>query len=472
MLIGWSTADVTPDRPVVLRGQFHTRISERVHDPLTATALALEADGAGGEDQAVMVSCDLVTVPGAIHERLREVLRPRLPDLDVGKLFLNGTHTHTGPTIQEGTYPQPGPGVMTATEYAELFVERVADAVTEAWQRRAPGGASWAYGHAVVGHNRRATYLDGHSEMYGRTDRPDFCCLEGYEDHGVDLLFTWGEQSDPTGLVVNLACPSQVTEGASFVSADFWHETRLELRKRFGEGLFVLPQCSAAGDQSPHLLVHKQAEQRMLELRGLTEREEIGRRIARTVEDLYDLAARCIESDPVLRHAVLTVGLPMRQVTEEEYQKALRQCEELEAQQPDPADLFATSRHFVMLRRNRRVVARYQQQQENPLFPVELHCLRLGDVAFATNPFELFLDFGLRIKARSKAVQTFVVQLASAGGQTDGTYLPTERAVAARSYGAEAVDNTVGPEGGQMIVERSLEALNAMWEDPSCAPRV
>jgi len=44
--------------------------------------------------------------------------------------------------------------------------------------------------------------------------------------------------------------------------------------------------------------------------------------------------------------------------------------------------------------------------------PVEIHVIRLGDMAIATNRFELYLDFGIRIKARSKAVQTFVVQLA------------------------------------------------------------
>jgi len=225
----------------------------------------------------------------------------------------------------------------------------------------------------------------------------------------------------------------------------------------------VMPQCSAAGDQSPHLLIHKQAEQRMLRLRGLTEREEIARRIVGSVEDVYPLAAVEIDSNPILRHEVLKVGLPMRRVTQEEYEKAARQCVELEAQQPDPGDLFATSHHFVMLRRNRRVMARYEQQDRNSFYEVELHCLRLGDIAIATNPFEYFLDYGLRIKARSKAVQTFVVQLASGGGQTDGTYLPTERAIAARSYGAEAVDNTIGPEGGQMIVDRSVEALDAMW---------
>ena len=53
---------------------------------------------------------------------------------------------------------------------------------------------------------------------------------------------------------MNVACPSQVGAG-SRISADFWHETRNELRSRLGEGLFVLPQCSAAGDQSPRVMV-------------------------------------------------------------------------------------------------------------------------------------------------------------------------------------------------------------------------
>ncbi|MBM3499196.1 MAG: hypothetical protein FJX74_11055 [Armatimonadetes bacterium] len=460
MLIGWSAADITPDRPTNLRGQFHTRISQYVNDPLTATALALE----GEEGQAVLVSCDLVGAPGVLAQRLHEMLRPRLPDLDVRKLVLNGTHTHTAPDITEGHYPPLGPEVMTPAEYADLFCARVADAVVEAWEARKPGGVSWAYGHAVVGHNRRASYLDGRSVMYGATEAPDFAGLEGYEDHGLDLLFTWDEAGALTGLIVNLACPSQETEGVSYTSADFWHETRVELRRRLGEGLFVLPQCSAAGDQSPHLLVHKQAEARMLELRGLTGREEIARRIGRGVEDVVDLAQRDILTDPILRHAVADIGLPIRRVTDEEHAQSQARVAELEAQPPDPNDAFARSHHFIMLRRNKKVIARYEEQDAKPLFDMELHCLRIDDIAIATNPFELFLDYGLRIKARSPAVQTFVVQIASAGPNSDGTYLPTARALAARSYGAEAVDNTVGPEGGQTLVEETLRTLGTLWE--------
>jgi len=94
---------------------------------------------------------------------------------------------------------------------------------------------------------------------------------------------------------------------------------------------------------------------------------------------------------------------------------------------------------------------------------MELHVIRLGDIAVATNRFELFLDFGLRIKARSNAMQTFLVQLAG-GNLPTGTYLPTERAVAAKSYGAEVSSSLVGPEGGQELVEKTVEEINRMWE--------
>ncbi|HJN18108.1 MAG TPA: hypothetical protein QGH10_21590, partial [Armatimonadota bacterium] len=357
------------------------------------------------------------------------------------------------------------PPVMSPTEYAEVFVERVADAVIDAWQRRAPGGVSWGLGHAVVGHNRRASYADGRSQMYGDTSLPDFWGMEGYEDHSLDLLFTWDAADALTGVIVNLACPSQVTENVSYVTADYWHEVRVDLARRLGDSVFVMSQCSAAGDQSPHLLVDKAAEKRMLELRGLTEREEIARRVGLSVEDVVELAACDIRRDPVLEHSLRKVNLPIRRVTDEEYETSRTTIEELEAENPDPKDSLASSRHFIMLRRNRTVVARYESQDAEPWREVELHCVRLGDIAFATSPFEYFLDYGLRIAARSRAVQTFVVQLASGGPDNDGTYLPTERAVAARSYGAEAVDSSVGPDGGQVIVEETLEALDAMWDD-------
>ena len=65
VLIGWASKDITPKRPVILHGQHHVRISQRVNDPLTVTALAIESTQG---EQAVMVSCDMVSVREVILE--------------------------------------------------------------------------------------------------------------------------------------------------------------------------------------------------------------------------------------------------------------------------------------------------------------------------------------------------------------------------------------------------------------------
>ena len=105
------------------------------------------------------------------------------------------------------------------------------------------------------------------------------------------------------------------------------------------------------------------------------------------------------------------------------------------------------------------MIARYAHQKQDPFFRAELHLLRLGDLAVATNPFELFVDYGLQIKARSPAVQTAVVQLTA----DCAAYLPTERAVQGGGYSARIDDGVVGPEGGKVFVEQTTKILQEMW---------
>jgi hypothetical protein len=82
-------------------------------------------------------------------------------------------------------------------------------------------------------------------------------------------------------------------------------------------------------------------------------------------------------------------------------------------------------------------------------------------LAIATNPFELYLDFGIQIKARSKSVQTCTVQLANGYYQ----YLPTERSVARGAYGAIPESNQIAPKGGRELVERTLELIDSLWAE-------
>jgi len=261
---------------------------------------------------------------------------------------------------------------------------------------------------------------------------------------------------------VNLACPAQLTGGISEVSADSWHDVRLKLHKRYGDDLAVLAQVSAAGDQSPRVLYRKAAEERMRRLRGLSETQEIARRICRAVDEAYEIAKTDVHFDLSLSHHVEDLRLPLRLVTEEEIGEARRQLEKLRG---EFAELPRQSRKAGVVHRQigryETVVERYERQQTEPWLDMELHVIRLGDCAIATNSFELFLDYGVQIKARSKALHTFLVQLACAAD----IYLPSERALEGGGYGAGVTVSRVGPEGGRKLVDRTVEVINAMWEE-------
>jgi len=451
LLVGAATTSITPAEPIALSGQFRTRIARKVESPVTATALALESrDGDKVLDQAIMVSCDVVAIRKGIAERLREEVRSKLPGFDVKKLLLHATHTHTGPVLLEGKYPIPKEGVMQPSQYVDFLMKRLSEVVVKAWESRQPGGVSWGLGHAVVACNRRSVYADGHAQMYGTTNRPDFLSIEGYEDHGIEVLFFWDRNRKLIAAAVNVACPSQEVEGRSAVNADFWHEVRQGLRKKYSDELCVLGWTGAAGDQSPHLQWRKAAEERMRELRGLTRLEEIARRIIRAVDDVYEVAKDDIHTDVTFIHKVDNIELPLRMVTEKEYASAKDQVAALSK---DPRN----RRRMLWFQ---RTVDRYEKQKTKNSDKMELHVIRLGDVAICTNRFEMFTDYGIRIKARSKALQTFVIQLAG-----PGTYLPTRKAVEGGGYSAVVESSIVGPEGGQVLVNRTLEAINSLWND-------
>lgn len=159
----------------------------------------------------------------------------------------------------------------------------------------------------------------------------------------------------------------------------------------------------------------------------------------------------------MLKHQSKVLELPERIVTEAEYKSCKAEAERLLKRAAETGDSSARG----MGNWNARIAARYEKLAENPhpMFSTPVNVLRIGDAVICTNAFELYTDFGIQMKARSKANLTFVVQLANGGG----TYLPSERAVKGGGYGAVIQSNTVGPEGGQVLVEETLKMVDGMW---------
>jgi hypothetical protein len=473
--LGWAQGDITPTRPAALGGMTSMRVASQVMDPLTVTALAIEAPYQDhGSEPLLLVSCDLRAIFGTTAKAVRAELKSLLPDFDPQRLILFATHCHNAPPLS--TYGQKT-DAMDEPEYLAFAAPRIAAVAAQAWNQRQPGGISFGLSHATVGHNRLMAYQSGKSVMGGRIDDPQFSHVEGFEDSAVQLLYTWNEQGQLTGVVINAAVTAQVSQRLSVISADFWHDTRVELRQRLGEGLFVLPQVSAAGDQMSKATVYQRAESRMEKLAGRNRRQQIAMRLADAVTAILPIMKNNVQWSPPLAHASANVPLRRRIITQQELDEATAAVEAAKAQQAqserelierpelkdDPKWAKATAKVRWELGRAQQVIRMHKQHQDKPITLAELHVIRLGDMAMATNPFELYLDLGLRIMGRSKPVQTFVVELAC---DCKG-YLPSARAVAGGAYGSDPASSEVGPEGGADLVDWTVDTLNAFWPAPA-----
>lgn len=494
VLIGWAEETLVPDKKVSLAGQFFERISEYVESEITATAMAVEADG----DCMIMVSADLTSVSQYTLNLARDKFAAICPEVDPKKVMLAATHTHTSHTLyqpdrqaaiqmkalmdeflpKENQYEElvkPDDSVMTPKEATEFVTDQIALAAKNAWENRAEAYFTNEFGRAAVGMCRRVQYDDGSSQMWGDVNTANFVALEGGNDSGIELIYTFDKDKKLTGIVANIACPAQILEQRSFISGDYWGRTKNILREKLGENVFLLGLCGAAGDQCPRDLVrwvqpetpiddpnikhpnplNRKADPSMYDISGCN---RVGKRIANEIISVYEEITD-LQDEAVFKHEVKKLDLPLRKATIAEYNNAVREIEYYVQQNKGKGAFNFEDK--AKLHVHLGTIVRYQKQQHTEIYPIEYHIIRFGDVAFTTNPFELFLDFGNRIKARSKAAQTFIVQLCCGAG----SYLPTEKAEKAGHYSAYISSGQVGHEGGDLYTRRSINEINEMFKE-------
>lgn len=505
LYIGWAETDITPNGKVSLVGQFAERISEYVEKPLTATAMAVEC----GKEQAIFCSVDLANASWMLIDSVRGRVSAMSKEIDTDKIIINAIHTHTGPDYlgravnASSVYTNDMTGSTSGTtrnllerylpadkkyvesanikgnsdilsdeQISEMLIEKISEAIVSAWNNRQPSGFSNAFGRAAVGMCRRASYSDGSAQMWGDTNRAVFEAVEGGSDTGIELMYVFGADNKLTGIVANLACPAQCVQHRLFISPDFWGETKKLLRERFGNDIFLLALCSAAGDQCPVDIVRwvepesdvhdpnierlhplkRKADPSMFDLSGM---KKAGRRVANEIICVYDDGLDEPQKEVEFEHRVCKMQLPLRRATLEDEKNAVKGIQDYFLQKDGDVDFNDAAKLQIHL----GILKRMELQEIMNTVEITSHIIKLGSVAIATNPFELFLDYGNKIKARSHAEQTFLIQLA------DGSngYLPTEKAEKGGHYSAFISSGLVGHQGGDQLVNETLKNINEMF---------
>lgn len=489
VLIGWAEKSLVPDKKVSLGGQFYERISEYVDSEITATAMAIESS----DEQAIIVSCDLTSVTETLLSKIREKFAKLNNEVDPHRIIVGATHTHTSIKYITGfssadkiidefmpsdknykTLVEVDDSVLSPEEGIDFISDRVALAANEAWQKRANAMYANAFGRAPVGFCRRVCYNDGTALMWGDTNVATFTALEGGNDSGIELLYIYDGNKKLTGIVANIACPSQILEHRSVISADYWGQAKKLLREKLGKDIYLLCMCGAAGDQCPRDLIRwtepetpindpniirpnvidRVADPSMFDLSGC---RLAGKRVANEIVSVYEEITD-IKSDIPFEHKSLVFDLPLRKATSSEYKEAVREIEYYVEKNKDQEQFNYVDKAAMHVYAG--TINRYREQQNKEIVPTEVHIIKFGDIAIATNPFELFLDYGNYIKARSFAKQTFIMQL-SCGALG---YLPTEKAEKAGHYSAYISSGNVGHEGGDILVRKTVNKINKMFK--------
>lgn len=498
--IGWSYKQFSVEGPVVIPGQFRMRISEGCHDPITLTALAIDS----GEDYVIFLQCDIIAAYNGFLEEICEYIKRKNPQINTDKVLLHATHTHNSPLVAKGEsagvwgslddYRKLGFQIESPEKFTELFTESAADVVCEAFESRKGGYIAYGYGFGVIGHNRRVVYskertkhgdevsagnVKGYAKMYGDTNDEAFSHYESGADPFINIMFTFDNNEKLTGAVINIPCPSQSSENESFISSDFWYDIRNAIKEKYGD-IYILAQCAAGGDVSPRILHYDKAQSRRYRLKysdrklsslvrfenEMYSRWDIAERVVDCFDEVYSWASKEKYRDIPIIHSVKKVELDKRIITDEEYENSIKELALLkkeERQIGKADDLIEKTKLLSAMARSSFIIKRWETQKTEPKVLAEIHVIRIGNIAFATNGFELFVDFQHRIQANSPFEQTFIIQLCAQKGRRSSSYIATERACENLGYGATMYCNIVSPRGGQQLVFETVKELKRLY---------
>lgn len=427
LLAGVGVRDISPRQPMFLFGYPHvSRMSTGVHDPLLATALCL----LDGENAALFVSVDILMLSHHVLAACRAAIADQT-GIPTEAILISTTHTHSAPVSIDLLAFRGDPVVPPADAlYLASVSEAIVAAAVEAWNDAVP--AEVAVTSACVegvGGNR-------HDPHGPRDGQPNILYLR--------------ETPSRKPLALSLAYamhPTVLHENSTLASADFPGYTRQHIAEAL-PGVTVLYHTAPCGNQSPRYHVTGQT---------FAEAERLGRRLGEAVLSAVAALAGCdFTGHCPLAAARTFVQLPPRTfpaVDEAEHALAAARAEYARLQSAGAGHgPVRTAEVAVFGAEEQLFLSRAQAAGELAALraeytPTEVQAIRVGGAVFVGLPGELFVEYGLEIKAQA-GVPAFVISLAN--GELQG-YIVTPGAT-----GYEAGFSLFTADAGRILVEAAL----------------
>ena len=420
--------DVTPPLGGFMWGHYMPMHAKTVHDRLYAKAVVVEDAG----EMAAIIVVDTCAIPEDMHDIVTKRVY-EFTGISPDRVCITSNHTHSGaPVSNDNTV-----GCKADDPYKDVFYRLCADAVTLAYQKLeevdVKFGETQVHG---ISFNRNFILEDGSLVTHGRGRKNIVKPLGGIDPALPVLVFE--KEGKPIGAVINFACHQCCLDAlyneAPGYSGDYSSALSKKLKEHYGQdfvSLFVLGTCGDINHVNPDDSVPMQP---------LWYRE-MGKFLAEAVIKAVD------EAEPVSGGVAVATEMI-----------------EIERRLVDQQTARELGRHRLEvdfgLYRTRNLLY-YQAVNTEKTSKLKVQAIRIGDVCISTLPGEIYVAYGLGIKAGSPFKRNMVIENCNyyCG------YIPTKEAFA---EGSEIYETTLCfhsnliPEAGQILQDKAIELANKL----------
>lgn len=405
---GAATSNITPSIGSSINGNLQDIFAKHIHDETHARCIALD----DGSTRLAIVVSDLCMVS---REVLDEAKRraSKITGIPVENMMMSATHTHSAGTACSVFQSDPD------KRYLEFLTQRIADAVIRANNNLAPARIGWSVGREPTQvFNRRWKMKPGKPIVnpFGGTDQvkmnpgignPDLLEPAGPTDPGLPVIAVQGMDGRPIALLANYSLHYVGGTGAGEISADYYgmFAARMKqlLQADYEDPAFVAIMSNGTSGNINNINF---GGSKPPSLPAYTHMRQVANIVAAEAYKTYQNInyQDWISLSSLQKEIKLGVRLPGKE--EVVRAKAIM----AKAKGPEMITMEEVyARETVLMNDYPKEVS------------VILQAFRLGDLAIAAAPCEIFVEIGLDVKEKSPFKPSFMISLANGYNG----YLPT-----------------------------------------------
>ena len=437
---GMTRVDITPPLGLELAGYPHyPRNNEGAHDPLYAACMYLENDGV----EVALVTLDLLFFSKKHVAKAREKAE-KACGICGQNIMISCSHTHSGPwTSGRLDIESLEAGKEQPHEYVASVIDKIANAIVEAKKNAFP--ASFAAGTTVCG---AESGIGGNRRMPG-----------GPHDPLVSVMAVKDENGTVRGAMVNYTLhPTFIHEWSNVCTADYPCYLKMEMEENI-PGLLVGFAQGTSGNQSSRY--YRQGE-------SYDEAERVGRTLGKAALRVIEKAKWVSELPIAVAYDTLEPALRdfgTEEAARAEVEKDEKIYKELYAKYGDSKNreeyylwqnanlklLGSEDRLGYILMKKKGVRVELMEDET----PAEIQAIRLGETCVIGLPGEVFVEYGLYLKAAVKFGIVIVNELAN--GCLPG-YLYTPESLVSGGY--ETDTSMLAEDFGLKLVNKAIEIVS------------